>query len=202
MPMLEAFSISFILIKLYYTKLWAIKPRLWPWIEFFSGGQESWPSFFHSATTFQDSQESSPAPQFENINSLTLSFLYSPTLTSYIYCKKHIALTRWSFVGKLMSQLFNMRSRFIIAFLLRSKHLFNSWLQSLSTVILEPKNIKSVTVSILSLSICHEVMGPDWRRNSWGLDPILGLFMLIMLSHLSNGLWTLCLVPMETTIEG
>ena len=74
---------------------------------------------------------------------------------------KNIALTKRSFVGKLMSQLFNMRSRFIIAFLLRSKHLFNSWLQSLSTVILEPKNIKSVTVSILSLSICHEVMGPD-----------------------------------------
>ena len=60
-----------------------------------------------------------------------------------------------------MSLLFNMLSRFIIAFFLRSKHLFISWLQSPSAVILEPKKIKSVTVSIISPSICHEVMGPD-----------------------------------------
>ena len=60
-----------------------------------------------------------------------------------------------------MSLLFNMLSRFVIAFLPRSKRLLISWLQSPSTVILEPKKVKSVTVSIVSLSICHEVMEPD-----------------------------------------
>ena len=74
---------------------------------------------------------------------------------------KTIALTRWTFVGKVMSLLFNMLSRFVIAFLPRSKHLLISWLQSPSAVILEPKEIKSVTVSIVSPSICHEVMGQD-----------------------------------------
>ena len=67
-------------------------------------------------------------------------------------------------VGKLMSLLFNMLSRFVIDFLRRSKHLLISWLQSLSAVILEPKKIKCVTVSIVSPSICHEVMGPDAMR--------------------------------------
>ena len=74
---------------------------------------------------------------------------------------KTIALTRWIFVGKVMSLLFNMLSRFVIAFLPRSKPLSISWLQSLSSVIWELKKIKSVTVSIVSPSICHEVMGPD-----------------------------------------
>ena len=74
---------------------------------------------------------------------------------------KTIALTRWTFVSKVISLLFNMQSWFVIAFLPRSKHLLISWLQSSSTVILEPKKIKSVTVSIFSASICHEVMGPD-----------------------------------------
>ena len=73
---------------------------------------------------------------------------------------KTIALTRWTFVGKVMSLLFNMVSRFVIAFLPRSKHLLISWLQSLSAVILEPKKIKSVTVSAVSPSVCYEVMGP------------------------------------------
>ena len=74
---------------------------------------------------------------------------------------KTIALTRWPFVGKVMSLHFNMLSRLVTAFLPRSKHLFISWLQSPSAVILEPKKIKSVTVSIISPSLCHEVMGPD-----------------------------------------
>ena len=74
---------------------------------------------------------------------------------------KTISLTRQNFVGKVMSLLFNMHSRLVIAFLPRSKHLLISWLQSPSTVILEPKKIKSLTVSILSPSICHEVTGPD-----------------------------------------
>ena len=69
-----------------------------------------------------------------------------------------IALT---FVGKVMSQLFNMLYRLVITFLPRSKHLLISWLQSPSAVILEHPKIKSVTVSTVSPSICHEVMGPD-----------------------------------------
>ena len=74
---------------------------------------------------------------------------------------KTIALIRWTLVGKVMSLLFNMLSRLVIAFLPRSKHLLISWLQSSSSVILEHKKIKSVTVSTISPSICHEVMGPD-----------------------------------------
>ena len=79
----------------------------------------------------------------------------------YMTTAKNIALTRPTFVGKVMSLLFNMLSRFLIAFLPRSKGLVISWLQSPSTVIFEPKKIKSVTVYIVSTSICHAVMGPD-----------------------------------------
>ena len=73
---------------------------------------------------------------------------------------KTIALMRQAFVGKVISLLFNMLSRLIIAFLLRIMHLLISWLQSPSAVILEPKKMKSLTVFIVSPSICHEVMGP------------------------------------------
>ena len=71
---------------------------------------------------------------------------------------KTIALTRWTFIGKVMSLFFNMLSGFVIAFLPGSKHLLISWLQSPSAVILEHREIKSVTVSIVSPSVCHEVM--------------------------------------------
>ena len=74
---------------------------------------------------------------------------------------KTTALTRQTFVSKVMSLLFNTLSRLVIAFLPRSKHLLISQLQSLSAVILEPKKLKSVTVSILSPSVCHEVLRPD-----------------------------------------
>ena len=79
----------------------------------------------------------------------------------YMTTGKTIALTRWNFVSKVVSLLFNTLSRFVIAFLPRSKCLLVLWLQSLFAVILEPKKIKSVAVSIVSPSICHEVMGPD-----------------------------------------
>ena len=72
-----------------------------------------------------------------------------------------MALTIQTFVGKVMSLLFNTLSRFVVAFLPRSKCLLISWLQSPIAVILEPKKIKSVTVSIVSPSICHELVGPD-----------------------------------------
>ena len=79
----------------------------------------------------------------------------------YMTTGKTIALTGWTFVGKVMSLLYNMLFRLVIAFLPRSKHLLISWLQSPSGVILEPPKIKSVTVSIVSPSVCHEVMGLD-----------------------------------------
>ena len=107
-----------------------------------------------------DSQESSPTPQFKSINSSVLSFLYSPLSHPYRTNRKTTALTRLVFVGKEMSLFFNMLSRLVIAFLPRSKRLLISWLQSPSAVILEPKEMKSVTASIVSPSICHEVMGP------------------------------------------
>ena len=92
---------------------------------------------------------------------------------------KTIALTLQTLVSKVMSLLFTMLSRFAIAFLQRSRHLLISWLQSPSAVILEPKKIKSLTVSIVSPSICHEVMGPDavvlafWMLN---FKPAFSLF--------------------------
>ena len=90
-----------------------------------------------------------------------LSLLHGPTLKSiYVYWKNqsfdYTDLCQQSDIS-----LFNMLSRFVIAFLPRSMHLLISWLQSPSTVILEPKEIKSVTVPIVSPSICHEMMGPD-----------------------------------------
>ena len=104
----------------------------------------------------------------------------------YMTTGKTIALTIWTFVGKVMSLLFNMLSRFGIAFLPRSKCLLISWPQSPSSVILEPKKIKSVHVSIVSPSIYHEVMGPDamilvfWKLFSFSFYIIkINYFILI-----------------------
>ena len=80
---------------------------------------------------------------------------------SYMTTGKIIAFTRWTFVGKVMSLLFNMLSRLVVAFLPRNKRLLISWLQSAFAVILEPKKIKSVTVSIVSPSICHKEIELD-----------------------------------------
>ena len=79
----------------------------------------------------------------------------------YMTTGKTTALTRWTFVGKVMSLLLNMLSRLVITFLPRSKHLLISWLRTPSAVIFEPPKIKSDTVSTVSSSISHEVMGPD-----------------------------------------
>ena len=79
----------------------------------------------------------------------------------YMTTGKTIALTRWTFVGKVMSLFLNRMSRLLITYLPRNKRLLISWLQLPSAVILEPKKIKSITVSIVSPSICHDVMGPD-----------------------------------------
>ena len=79
----------------------------------------------------------------------------------YMTPGKNIALTRWTFVGKVMSLLFNKLSRFVITFLPKSQRLLTSWLQLPSAVILEVSKIKSLTVFTVSPSICHKVMGPD-----------------------------------------
>ena len=90
-----------------------------------------------------------------------LRFIYSPTLTSiHDYWKNH-GFSYTDLISKVMSLLLNMLSRFVIAFLPRSKRLLISWQWSPSAVILESKKIKSLTVSVISPSICHEVMGLD-----------------------------------------
>ena len=89
-----------------------------------------------------------------------LSILYGPTLTSIPDYRKNLSFIQ-TFVSKVMSLFFNTLSKFVIAFLPSSKHLLISWLQSPSPVVLEPKKIKYVTVSIVSPSICHEVIGLD-----------------------------------------
>ena len=89
------------------------------------------------------------------------AFFIAQLSLPYMTIGKTIALSRQTFVDKVMSLLFNMLSRLVIAFLPRSKRLLISWLQSPSAVILEPKKIKADAVSIVSPSICHEVMGPD-----------------------------------------
>ena len=96
----------------------------------------------------------------------------------YMTTGKTIALTRQTFVGKIMSLLFNMLSRLVITFLPRSKHLLISWLQSTSAVILEPKKIKSVTMSIVSPSVCHEVMGPH------------AIILVILMLHFKSAFFT------------
>ena len=112
-------------------------------------------------TLARDSQESSLTPQFKSISSSVLGFFMVHLSPQYTTARKTIALTGRTFVDKVMSLLLNMLSRLLIAFLPRSMHLLISWLQSPSAVILEPKKIKSLTVSTVSPSVCHEVMGLD-----------------------------------------
>ena len=114
----------------------------------------------------------------------------------YKTTEKIIALTRWTFVGKVMSLLVNMLSRFIIAFFPRSKYLLISWLQSPSAVILEPPKIKPLTISIVSPSICHEVVGPDamilvfWMLS---FKPTLSLYSFTFIKRLfSSSLLFMC----------
>ena len=105
----------------------------------------------------RDSQESSPKASILQRSAFFMLQLSHPYMTN----GKTIALTIWTFVSKVMFLLFNVLCGFVTAFLPMSKHLLISWLQSPSTVILEPKKIKSVNVSIFSPFICHRVMGLD-----------------------------------------
>ena len=118
----------------------------------------------------RDSQESTPTPQFKASILQYSAFFIVQFSHPYMTTGKTIALTIWTFVGKVMSLLFNMLCRFVIAFLPRSKCLFISWLQSPPAVILEAKKIKSFTVSIVSPSICYEVMGLDIIFIFWMLS--------------------------------
>jgi len=106
----------------------------------------------------------------------------------YMNTGKTISLTRWTFVGKVMSLLFNMLSRLVIALLSWSKCLLVSWLQSLSSVILEPKKIKSVPVSTFSHSICHEMMGLDDDFSFVNVEFQASFFMLLFYPH-QETLW-------------
>ena len=114
----------------------------------------------------------------------------------YMTTGKTIALTIWTFVSKVMSLLFSMLSTFVIALLPRSKCLLISWLQSPSAVILEPKKIKSVTVSIVSPSICHEVVGLDAKIFIfWMLN--FKLFHSPLSPSSRGSLVPLCFLPLE-----
>ena len=109
----------------------------------------------------RDSQESFPTPHFKSINSLVLSFLHSPTLTSIHDHWKNHSFDWTDLCWQTNVSALNMLSRLVITFLPRSKRLLISWLQSPSAVTLEPQKIKSDTVSTVSPSISQEVMGPD-----------------------------------------
>ena len=126
-----------------------------------------------------------------------LSLLYGPTLTSvHDYWKKH-TLTIWTLDSKVMS-LFNMLCRFVIIFLPKSKFLFISWLQSLSVFILEPKKIKSVSVSTFFPSICHEVMGLEAVVLVY---PVFSFYLLRVRAKLLQLCPTLC-DPMDCSPPG
>ena len=109
----------------------------------------------------RDSQESSPAPQFKGINFSVLRLLYGPALTIICDHWEDHNLDYMDLCWQSNALLFNTPSRFVIAFLPRSKYLLISWLQPPTAVILEPKKGKSVTTSTSPPSICHAVMGPD-----------------------------------------
>ena len=148
---------------------------------------------FGSPCSPRDSQKSSPTPQFKSINSLALRFLYDPTLTCIHDCGKNHSFDQMDLCGKVMSLLFNMLPRLVIAFLSRSKHLLISWLQSLSTMILELKRIKSVTVCTFSPSVCQEVMGDQMPWSYYFKCWVLSQLFHCPLSLLSRG----SLVPLH-----
>ena len=157
-PSIRVFSNESVL-HIRWPKYWSFSLSINPSNEYLTDFLYSW--LVWSPWSPGDSQESSPIPQFKSINYSVLSFLIVQLSHPYMTTGKTIAFTRQNFVSKVISLLFNMLSRFVITFLPRSKHLLVSWLQSPFAVLLESKKIKSVTVSIVSPSICNEVMGLD-----------------------------------------
>ena len=141
-----------------------------------------WTSTWGSLMSPRDSQESSPTPQFKSINSLMLSLLYCPILTSiHDYLKNQRTIQ--TFVSKVMSLLFNMLSGFSISFLPRSKCLSILWLQLPPAVILEPKKIKFATISTYPPSFCHEVMGLGARMLVFWMLSFKPAFLLSFHPH-------------------
>ena len=136
-------------------------------------------------------------PQLESINSSALSLLYGPILISIHDYWENDSFDYTDLCWQIMSLLFNMLSRLVIAFLLRSKHLLISWLQSLSEVIQDPKKIKSVTVSTVSPSICHEMM----EQMPW--SSFLNVEFLSQLFHFPLSLSSRgSLVPLTFCLKG
>ena len=126
-----------------------------------------------SSCSPKGSQKSSATPQFKSISSLALSFLYGPSLTSiHDYWKNH-TFNRQTFVNKVMSVLLNMLSRLVVAFLLRSKYLLISWLQSSSAVILEPEKIVShcfpIYIKFNCFPIYQQWTSKIWNKNTYYL---------------------------------
>ena len=142
-----------------------------------------------SLCSLMEYQESFPTPQFKSIISLVLSLLYGLNLT---WLLENIVLIRQTFVSKVMSLLFNILCRFDIAFLPGSKCLLSSWLPSPSTVTLESKKRRSVIVSIVSPSICHEAMGQDamilvfWMLS---FKPVFSLSSISFIKRLFRSSW-------------
>ena len=125
--------------------------------------------WMHLLAVQWDSQESYPTPQLKASILQRSAFFIVQLSHPYMTTGKTLVLTRQTFVGKVMSLLFNMLSRLVITSLPRS--LFISWLQSPSAVILEPKKIKSDTISTVSPSVSHEVMGPDAMIHFLNVEP-------------------------------
>ena len=154
-PSITVFSNESFHVK--WPKYWSFSFSISPFIEY--SGLIYFKMDWLDLLAVQGTLKSSLMPQFKNINSSALSFLYNPTLTSiHDYWKNH-SFDWWTCVGKVMSLLFNVLSRLVITFLSRSKRLLISWLQSPSTVILEPKKIKSVSFHYFH---CFHLFAMKW----------------------------------------
>ena len=159
-PSIRVFSNKSVL-HIRWPKYWSFRFSIIPskeYSDWFPLGWTAWMSLQSKGLSRVFSNTTSM--KFKSINSSPLSFFYSPTLTSIHDYWKNDSFRR-NYVGKAMSLPFNKLSMLVIAFLPRSKCLLISWVQSPSAVILEPKEIKSVTVSTVFPPICHEMMGPD-----------------------------------------
>ena len=145
-------------LHMWWTKYWSFRFSISPFKEY--SGPISFRTDWVDLLAVQGTLKSLLQHHSSKASILQCSASFMVQLShAYMTTGKTIALTRWTFVGKVMSLLLNMVSRLVITYLPKSKRLLISWLQSLSTVILEPKKIKSVTVSTFSLSVCYEVMG-------------------------------------------
>ena len=140
-----------------WPKYWSFSFSLSPSSEYF--GLISFRMDWLDLLAVQETPKSLLQHHISKASILWHSAFFTVQLTHpYMTTRKTIALTRWTFLGKIMPLLFKMLSRLVITFLPRSKRLLISWLQPLSAVILEPQKIKSDTVSTVSPSICHEVI--------------------------------------------